>query len=187
MIKNVFVISIILIIFSCNHSQRTNFDTSNSWDVQGDASWKFLNEKLIGEVVYGAGFLLTKKRYNDFILELEFKPDSTINSGVFIRCKNKDINPFNCYELNIWDLHPDQKNRTGALVARVTPLAIVETINKWNTCRIKARNKHIMVWINDTLTIDVKNDKLPEGFIGLQAKGTGEIEFRNITIKPVKK
>jgi hypothetical protein len=142
--KPFLAISIVLILVSCNHSQHISLDDSSCWDVQGDASWEFLEQELIGKVSNGAGYLTTKKDYNNFVLELEFKPNSTINSCVFIRCNSKDINPFDCYELNIWDLHPDQKNRTGAIVARVVPLEIVETINKWNTFRIQVENTHIM-------------------------------------------
>jgi hypothetical protein len=39
------------------------------------------------------------------------------------------------------------------------------------------------VWINETLTADTSDNALIEGYIGLQAKGTGEIKFRNFSIK----
>ena len=168
---------------SKNHSKVIFKENSKEWEIYGDANWHFENNELIGEVSEGAGFVLTNQSYKNFILELEFKPDSTINSGVFIRCKNEDINPTDCFELNIWDLHPDQKNRTGAIVTRAVPLAIVETINRWNTYKIKAENNRIQVWINKQLTADYSDGSLPEGFIGLQAKGTGKISFRNLKVE----
>jgi hypothetical protein len=174
---------VLFLTISCNHSRTIFQENSKNWDTYGDAKWSFSNNEFVGEITDGAGFVLTRQPYKDFILELEFKPDSTINSGVFIRCKNEDINPSDCYELNIWDLHPDQDNRTGAIVARMAPLAFVETINKWNTFRIKAEKNRIQVWINETLTADTSDNALIEGYIGLQAKGTGEIKFRNFSIK----
>lgn len=176
------IIALCLFI-SCSHSKSIFQENSEEWNTFGNANWSFFNNELVGRVTNGDGYAITKQVYKNFILEVEFKSDSTINSGVFIRCKNEDINPINCYELNIWDLHPDQKNRTGAIVTREVPLANVETINKWSVFKIIAEKNHLQIWVNDTLTINTKNEDLIEGIIGLQAKGTGEIRFRNIRIK----
>ena len=176
---------VLLLTISCNQKRMLFQENAENWSTYGDANWHFDNNELIGEVLDGSGFILTKQSYKDFILELEFNPDSTINSGVFIRCKTKDINPTDCHELNIWDLHPDQSNRTGAIVTRAVPLVIVETINTWNTFKINAENNRIQVWINKQLTVDTKNDELFDGYIGLQAKGTGKVRFRNVKIIPL--
>jgi len=186
--KNISFVSIIsvvviLLTISCNQSQGIFKENSGSWEAHGDANWTFSNNELIGEVKDGAGAVITNKSYKDFILEVEFKPDSTINSGIFIRCKKEEINPTDCFELNIWDLHPDQDNRTGAIVLRSVPIANVETIDKWNTYKIKAEGNHIQVWINGILTADLIENNLPAGYIGLQAKGTGQVIFRNIKIQ----
>lgn len=172
-------------IFSCSVglSSETLFqENADDWFSEGDAQWKFVNGELVGSLDSGSGFVMTEKSYKDFVLELEFKPDSTINSGIFIRCKENAISNVDCYEINIWDLHPDQKNRTGAVVTRSTPLAIVETLNKWNSYKIKNEKDHLQVWINDILTADMKNQDLVEGPIALQAAETGQIKFRNVTL-----
>lgn len=182
--RNILIlISAVVLLFSCNRSQTLFQENFEDWDAYGDAKWDYIDNELVGEITDGAGFVITKQSYENFILECEFKPDSAINSGIFIRCKEKDINPSDCYELNIWDLHPDQNNRTGAIVTRVVPLAIVNTIDKWNTYKIKAEKHRIQVWINDTLTVDTIDEELSGGYIGLQAKGTGEIRFRNVEIE----
>ena len=64
-------------------------------------------------------------------------------------------------------------------------MAVVTTINQWNTYRIQAKNNEIKVWINDTLTIETKDKALSDGYIGLQAKGTGHVKFRNVKLKPL--
>ena len=155
---------------------------TDDWFSDGDAEWKFVNSELIGSLDSGSGFVMTKKSYSNFILELEFKPDSAINSGIFVRCKENLISNIDCYEINIWDLHPNQDNRTGAVVTRAKPLKKVETIGKWSTYKIKNEKDHLQVWINDVMTIDLKNNELTEGPIALQAAESGKILFRNVRL-----
>lgn len=162
-------------------------ENSTDWFSEGDAEWKFVINKLIGSLESGAGFVMTKKSYTDFMLELEFKPDSTINSGVFIRCKNQELSFEDCYEINIWDLHPKQENRTGAVVSRTSPLAKVETLNHWNSYKIKNEKEHLEVWINDVLVVDLKDKSRTEGPLALQAAESGQISFRNVKITTLNK
>lgn len=157
-------------------------EDGDDWVANGDAEWKFVNGELVGSLDNGAGFVMTKNSYANFILELEFKPDSTINSGIFIRCKENTISNVDCYEINIWDLHPNQDSRTGAVVTRAKPLKKIETLNKWNTYKIKNYKDHLQVWINDVKLIDIKDNDLTEGPIALQAAESGKILFRNILL-----
>ena len=176
-----------LIMISCNPSGNLFQENSDNWEKFGNAQWSFTEGILTGKVEDGAGFIMTKQVYQDFELTLEFKPDSTINSGVFIRCSKKELSATECHEINIWDLHPNQDFRTGAIVTKAIPLSHVETLNKWNTYMIKAEKDSIQVWINDILTATIQYQNPTKGFIGLQAAGTGEISFRNIKLYPIKK
>ena len=168
---------------SCEKPDILFQENGSDWFRAGDAHWDFSNEELIGSLDSGSGFVMTRASYSNFDLKLEFYPDSTINSGIFIRCKNPEINPFDCYEINIWDLHPNQDYRTGAIVMKSHPLERVDTINKWNLFEIKCENDRIMAWVNGTLTADLQDTMRTNGFIALQAAETGEIKFRNINIK----
>lgn len=180
------VFSFIFSIASCSEkvtsSEALFQEGSNDWSIDGDAEWKFVNSELIGSLDSGAGFVMTKKSYSNFKLELEFKPDSSINSGIFIRCKNREISFEDCYEVNIWDLHPKQENRTGAIVSRSSPLEKVHTLNKWNRYKIINNKDLLQVWVNDVMTIDIKDKDRTEGPIALQAAKSGQISFRNIKI-----
>ncbi|WP_411030529.1 DUF1080 domain-containing protein [Spongiimicrobium sp. 3-5] len=179
-------IIVALLSVSLASSQSLFEENNRNWITKGDATWSFSNKELVGKVSGdGTGFVMTNKSYGDFVLELEFKPDSTINSGVFVRCKNIDISSSDCHEMNIWDLHPNQDNRTGAIVTKAVPIAVVETLDKWNTYKIKNVGERIRVWINGTLTADYTDQDLKEGYVALQAAGQGEIRFRNVKIKPV--
>lgn len=178
----------ILIISVSSCAEKTNQaeilfqENSKEWFNDGDAEWKFINEELVGSLDSGSSFVMTKKSYSNFVLELEFKPDSAINSGIFIRCKENTISNVDCYEINIWDLHPNQDNRTGAVVNRMKPLEKLETLDKWNTYKIKNDKDHLQVWINDVKTIDIKDQDLADGPIALQAAESGKISFRNIRV-----
>lgn len=161
-------------------------EEAEDWLAMGDADWTFEGDELVGVVEEGSGFVMTKKTYKDFVLELEFKPDSTVNSGVFVRCKQRELSHTDCYEMNIWDLHPNQDFRTGAIVSRSVPEALVYTNDKWNTYKIRCEKGHLQVWINDILTADIQNDDLDEGYISLQAAESGEVRFRKLSLTPLK-
>ncbi len=177
-----YIILVLFLTIGCQNSQSLFQENNEDWIIEGDAQWSFSNSELIGTVKDEVGFVITKQTYKDFVLELEFKPDSTINSGVFIRCINNEPSADNCYEINIWDLHANQDFRTGAVVTKAKPIAIVETIDQWNTYKIKMENDHIKAWVNGVLTADIKDSDHSEGYIGLQASGVGKINFRNVKI-----
>ncbi|MGB5238905.1 MAG: DUF1080 domain-containing protein [Flavobacteriaceae bacterium] len=178
-------------LFGCNkqgNDIRHLFkEGSNDWLEMGDATWSFDQGELKAVVKNGSGFVMTRERYKDFILELDFFPDSSINSGVFIRCQEKALSASDCYEINIWDEHPDQTARTGAVVRRSPPLDLVRTADRWNRYRIVCRENRITAWINNIKVVDLRDSSLVKGFIGLQAAESGSIRFRNIKLSLIKK
>lgn len=187
--KITFIISVFALVISASSclEKTTQVEVlfqegTDDWFAEGDAEWKFVNNELTGSLDAGAGFVMTKKPFSNFVLELEFKPDSTINSGIFIRCKENVISNADCYEINIWDLHPNQDNRTGSIVNRAKPAIKIETLDKWNSYKIKNNKDHLQVWINDSMTIDIKDKDLIEGPIALQAAESGKISFRNVKL-----
>ncbi|MGW9684689.1 3-keto-disaccharide hydrolase [Flagellimonas sp. 2504JD1-5] len=158
-------------------------ENSDTWFVDGDSKWEFVNNELIGVADSTSGFIITHDKYRNFELNLEFQPDSTINSGVFVQCARPEMSAEDCHELNIWDLHPNQDFRTGSIVTKVKPYEIVETLNKWNTYKAVTENGNIKVYVNDVLTSSIEKDTLMEGHIGLQAMGNGTIKFRKVRLK----
>lgn len=154
-----------------------------NWISGGDAVWTFVDGVLQGSSLGGSGFVMTRNSYSDYIVELEFYPDSTVNSGVFLRCTHQELSNKDCYEFNIWDHHPEQQWRTGAVVNRSAPLGHASTIDRWNTFKIKCRGNRMRAWVNGTLMIDIQNQDLGQGYIGLQAAEVGTIRFRNVKIQ----
>jgi 3-keto-disaccharide hydrolase len=188
--KNASLFLLIAVFLSaCSSSSNSNSDSiflfaehSDDWLEQGEADWIFENGELVGIADSTVGYLVSKTAFKDFEISLEFKPDSIINSGVFVRCEAA-INAGNCYEINIWDLHPNQDYRTGAVVTIAVPLAQVQTLNKWNTYKIICKKGRIQAWVNGIQTVDLVNELHAEGIIALQANGVGEIRFRNVELK----
>lgn len=160
--------------------------TDLQWQAQGDAGWQTDNE-LVSLNPTGEGYLVSRGVYDNFELTAEFQPDETVNSGILIRCQDRnDITPLSCFEINIWDDHPNQDYRTGAIVIHAAPpLAQLETIGQWNTYRIVAKGPVIEAWLNGVLTARLSSADLSEGFIALQSQN-GLVAFRNVKLTALK-
>ncbi len=171
----------ISLVLSCLFSGYTFSDDNDfrDWSSLGSAIWSFKNEELIGRE--GDGFLVSKRTYREFELSVDFWISKDTNSGIFILCQDRaSINPESCYELNIWDNHPNQEARTGSIVGRLMPpLAEVTTEGRWNTYQVIIRDSTITVKVNDILTAKLNEKSLQAGFLALQKWGGGEVRFRN--------
>ena len=159
--------------------------TLADWQEVGEADWSVQDREIVASGT-GDGFLATTGRYGDFHLRLEFWIDATTNSGIFIRCGDyTHIHPDTCYELNIWDEHPRQEARTGAIVFRfMPPLAQVQTVGRWNTFEVTAAGKFIEVRVNGDTTAVLEDADPAAGFIALQHWGEGTVRFRDIQLYP---
>ena len=158
----------------------------NGWQVVGDARWSVLDREIIAGGS-GDGFLASDGRYGDFQLRLEVWVEATVNSGIFVRCRDRAyIHPDTCYELNIWDDHPRQEARTGAIVFRfMPPMAKVDTVGKWNTFEVTAKGPLLEVRVNGVTTAVLEDADPTPGFIALQRWEAGTVKFRNIELKPL--
>lgn len=158
----------------------------DGWQVVGAADWSVQGREIVGSGE-GDGFLATDARYGDFYLWVEFRVDAATNSGIFIRCQDRArIDPETCYEFNIWDRHPRQEARTGAIVFRaMPPLAQVDTLGRWNTYEITARGSFLEARVNGTVTAVLEDADPAPGFIALQRWQEGSVRFRNLELKPL--
>jgi len=172
----------ILVLAGCVAS-APNLD---SWSQTGDVNWISTAGITKSTNQSGTGFLVSTELYDDFELTVEFKPDATVNSGVFVRCQDpEDIALSNCYEINIWDLHPNQDYRTGAIVIHsIPPFVHLNSVGKWNQYRIIARGDKLSVWLNEELTAGMTTAEFSSGHIALQS-ANGKVQFRNLSIKTI--
>ena len=157
--------------------------TLDGWQQEGEIQWA-VHEQVIVASGAGDGFLASDAQFGDFYLRAEFWPDATVNSGIFIRCKDRSrIYPDTCYELNIWDEHPNQEARTGAIVfVHMPPLAQVTTVGQWNVYEVTARGSFVEVKVNGAVTAVLEDADPTPGFFALQHFGEGQVKFRNIEL-----
>lgn len=165
-----------------------------NFDRVGDANWHAEGGAIVADTGK-SGFLLTKRSYKDFEIRAEFYADSDTNSGIFIRCNNREkIGGATCYEVNIWDTRPEPKYGTGAIVdVAAVPVPIQNKAGgHWNTYEITAKGTQFIVKLNGAQTVSVQDGKLAEGPFGLQyalggAKGTqgSPIKWRKVQVRPL--
>jgi hypothetical protein len=157
----------------------------------GDANWRAEGGAIVADRGKG-GYLVTKNSYKDFEIRAEFYAETDTNSGVFIRCTDPaKIGAVTCYEVNIWDIRPEPKYGTGAIVdvAEVPVPLQNKAGGRWNTYEISAKGSQLTVKLNGVQTADVQNGKLPAGAIALQygagvknAQG-GPIRWRKVQVR----
>ena len=160
-----------------------NGEDLSGWEIVGDADWQVEAGDLVARGD-GQGYLASKEEFQNFKLSLEFWVDATTNSGVYIRCQDRShIHPDTCFELNIWDDHPQQEARTGAIVFKVMPpLVQVSTVGKWNTYDVTAEGTNLVVRVNSAITAIMTRADPAGGFIALQHWQKGEVRFRHIRL-----
>ena len=145
-------------------------------------------------------FMCTDKNYGDFVLEVEFKVDPAMNSGVQIRSNSLPDykkGQVHGYQVEIdpsrrgWSGGIYDEGRRGWLNDLRDNLAARYAFkqNDWNHYRIEAIGDRIRTWVNGIPAADLKNDMTAEGFIALQVHGVGartdamQVRWRNIRLQ----
>ena len=159
----------------------------------GDANWRSEGGAVVADAGKG-GYLVSRNRYVDFELRAEFYADTDTNSGVFIRCSDPSkLGADTCYEVNIWDIRPEPKYGTGAIVnVAAVPTPIENKAGgKWNVYQIVAKGPQLTVYLNGVQTVSIQDGKNASGYFGLQygagvkdARG-GPIRWKKVEIRPL--
>ena len=155
-----------------------------------------------------AGFLWSRKRYGNFILDLEFKVDRGTNSGVFVRTDSRRNWLHTGIEVQVLDSHGRRnpgKHDCGAIYDCLAPsISAVREPGRWNRMTITCRDNVLQVALNGLRVIDMDLDLWTEahmnpdgtpnkfdiaykdmartGYIAFQDHGR-PVWFRNIRIK----
>lgn len=178
-------------------------DLSGWKQLNGKARYDVKNGMIVGTTVSGEpnSFLATEKDYGDFVLELEFLVDSTMNSGIQFRSQSKaDFQAGRVFGYQM-EIDPSARAWSGGIYeeARRLWLYTMEYNEKakpafhngqWNKYRIECIGTNIRTWVNDIPASSLIDDQLPSGFIALQVHSIGkdvppgkQIMWRNIRIK----
>ena len=169
----------------------------------GKADYKVEDGAVVGTAVAKTpnSFLCTRKQYGDFVLELEFKVDPSLNSGVQIRShvyekdttveirgKKREKKAGTVYGYQV-EIDPSKRAYTGGVYdeARrgwLNDLKDNEAARKafrqgkWNKFRIICKGDSIKTWVNGVPAADLKDSMTPRGFIALQVHGVGKRKDR---------
>lgn len=202
---------VVLLFWACGESNSDNtpwvelFDgeTLEGWTQKGgEAQYEVREETIVGTTVRGTpnSFLTTDSMYDDFILELEFMVDPSMNSGIQIRSNSFPYyrdGRVHGYQVEI---DPSERAWSGGIYdeARRGWLYPLDGMpeaqkafrqNEWNHYRIEAIGDTIKTWVNDVPVGFLIDEKTARGFIGLQVHSIAdeqeagtEIRWRNIRI-----
>ncbi len=158
-------------------------------------------------------FLVTEKKYKDFIFEGEILlPDGKANSGFMFRCHVEPNKVFG-YQAEVdgsdrrWSgglydegrrqwvwppktgrtKEPEILKREADGLAHFAKEEVKNALKRsdWNTYKIECKGNHLRIWVNGVLTTDIKDDTDAEGYIGIQHHGEkGQTyRFRNLRIQ----
>ncbi|MDG3581604.1 3-keto-disaccharide hydrolase [Galbibacter pacificus] len=175
----------------------------NGWTQKGGkAKYRVENEMVIGSTVHDTpnSFMTTDKMYDDFIMELDYKVDSTMNSGIQIRSNSipqYQNGRVHGYQIEIdpsdraWSAGIYDEGRRGWLFPLTDDKQAQQAFKQgdWNHYRIEAIGDTIKTWINGVPAAHLVDDKTHTGFIALQVHAIGkdakegtEIIWKNINI-----
>ena len=185
-----FLLLMTAMFIGCSEAEKDNtpwvslFDgeTLNGWTIKGgDAKYEVKDGMIAGTTVRDTpnSFLTTDKIYDDFILELEYKVDSSMNSGIQIRSNSFPYyreGRVHGYQIEIdpseraWSAGIYDEARRGWLNPLTDNAAAQKAFkqNDWNHYRIEAIGDTLKTWINDVPASYLIDDKTASGFIGLQ-------------------
>ncbi|MBN1125866.1 MAG: DUF1080 domain-containing protein [Sedimentisphaerales bacterium] len=166
----------------------------------GKADYTVEDGMIVGATVLNTpnSFLCTEKDYRDFILELEYMVDPTMNSGIQIRSNSyPDYNNSRVHGYQV-EIDPSPRAWSGGIYDEgrrgwLFPLEDHPEAQKafkqgqWNHYRIEAIGDRIRTWVNGVPVADLVDDMTGNGFIALQVhnsnKAGQKIKWRNIRIK----
>lgn len=190
--------------------------TLDSWVQRGGkAKYEVAEGEIVGTTVPNTpnSFLCTTREFTNFVLELDFKVDDGLNSGVQIRSHcfeqatkvesgGKEIKiaakRVHGYQVEV---DPSERAWTGGLYDEgrrgfyLNDLKNNEAARKafkhndWNHFRIECDRDTFKTWLNGVPATNCKDDMTGAGFIGLQVHSVGgkterlQVRFRNIRLK----
>lgn len=179
-----------------------NGNDLSGWKLcEGTAEYRVDNGEIVGTTAPDNpnGVLCTVDTFANFILELELKVDTALNSGIQVRSHTKDVEgnkEVYGYQIEVdpseraWSGGIYDSRRRGWLVdLKDRPEAQKAFKNEeWNHYRISANGDTISTWVNDVPIATLVDSLDANGFIGLQVhQSTSDrplkVQFKNIRIK----
>ncbi len=181
----------------------TLFDGKNldAFTTRGSAPWRVKDGVIEGGQdgdPKKSGMLMTKEKFKDFELELDFMIDEhgKYNSGVYLR-NDPAAQGRTGYQINIGRGAAEEYCGglfTDKWLAKGDEKDAIRKKLEWNTLRIVAKGAHIEVTLNGQKVVDFtdpapKEHFLREGVLAFQTYGAeghaGWVKFRNIKVRAI--
>ena len=186
-----------------------NGENLDGWKTTGRPGGWTVDEGAILCTVQGGDYLYTLEQFEDFDLELEFRTEPGVNSGVFFRWSDLEDPVHTGLEIQILDTpagkEPTGTHKCGALYDMVAPeVNAARPVGEWNRMRLSCKGPAIQVELNGERVIQADIDqwdtpgKNPDGsdnkfkyawkdmprcgHLGLQDHG-GRVWFRHVRIR----
>jgi hypothetical protein len=160
----------------------------------------------------GNSFLCTTRNYTNFVLELEFRVATNLNSGVQVRsecfAEPKEVvvdgktikipaGRVHGYQIEIdpsaraWTagIYDEGRRAWLADLKNNEPARKAFRQGAWNRLRIEARGPSLRTWLNGVPAAELQDGMTPAGFIALQVHGVGnrtdtlEVRWRNLRLQ----
>ena len=204
------ILSLLLVAYaSCSMAQGKWINLFNGKDLSGwkqlngKAKYQVVNGEIVGITVHGEpnSFLVTEQNYGDFILELEFRLDADMNSGIQFRSESKpDYREGRVHGYQM-EIDPSDRAWTGGIydegrrgwlysLEYNPPGKKAYKPKDWNRARIECIGSVIRIWINGMPTAHLIDDLTLRGFVALQVHSVAkpensgqQVRWRNIRIQ----
>lgn len=171
-------------------------ETLKGWiKLGGNATYNVEDGVIVGTSTLNTPntFLRTKDMYSDFILEVEFKVDEKLNSGIQIRSnsiKNYRNGKVHGYQVEIdpskraWSAGIYDEQRRGWLYTLDNNTKAQKAFkqNDWNHYRIEGIGDTLKTWINNVPASYLIDDFTKEGFIALQVHAIDNKNQKDIKV-----
>ena len=185
------MINLIIILFlniPLLEKSKSIFNGKNldGWKVYGTEKWYVEEGELVCESGPNReyGYLATKKKYKNFILEISFYQESDGNSGVFFRSSIEgtkisgwqvEVAPPGFHSGGIYESYG-----RGWLIKPLSKYDDIVKMKSWNKMKIKVFDENVTTWINGKKMINLSDERIGDanGSIALQIHDGGGIKVR---------
>ena len=155
------------------------------------ASEKPENWKVEDGAIVGRGdrshLFWTKEICTDCEFRATVKINTGGNSGMYFRAQEIVANWPQGYEAQVNTSHKDPV-KTGSLYNIVKVLDKLVPEETWFTQHIIAEGDHIIIKVNDKVTVDTKDSTYAKGYIALQQHDPGSVvQYKELMFRPIKK
>jgi hypothetical protein len=195
--KKIIIVGLMLIMAQTSFAQKAKklFNGKNlkGWVIYGTEKWYVEDGLLVSESGpdKGYGYLGTKKDFDDFEIDLEFKQEANGNSGVFIR-STVDGTKVSGWQVEVAPPGSDtggiyESYGRGWLIKPEPEKDKALKFGEWNKMKIVVKGDNVTSYLNGVEMVNFSDSKIGEGEGGvlLQIHDGGGIKvyWRNIVLK----